>query len=296
MSLSPTRRPWRSRRRPAATVAEVSVKEGDSVSEGTLILTLEGAAEETVPAKGSVSGDATTAPSEPAGYGSAAGAHETITISVPDIGDYTDVPVISVFVTAGDDIEPESALIELESDKATMEVPAPTGGKVVDILIKEGDAVSEGTPILTLSTGIAAIEPQAPAPVDAPASRPTAPATGDIHAEMLVAGIWPRGAIRPPFGRRTLACRPFLVERWSSLGGVCLNVGCIPSKALLHAAKVIAEADEMGEHGISYAKPKIDIDKLRSWKEGVVQSPDGRARRPCQAAQGPGGGRHGQLS
>lgn len=253
----------------SGTVAEVSVKEGDSVSEGALILTLESESEATIPAKGTVSGGATTGPSELAGYGSPAGSHDTITVSVPDIGDFDEVPVISVFVSAGDDIEAEAGLIELESDKATMEVPAPTGGKVVDVLVKEGDSVSEGTPILTLSTGVAAMEPAAPAPVEAPVSRPTAPATGDIHAEVLVLGSGP-GGYTAAFRAADLDLQTVLVERWPSLGGVCLNVGCIPSKALLHAAKVIAEAEDMGEHGITYAKPKVDIDTLRSWKEGVV--------------------------
>ena len=254
----------------AGTVAALKVKEGDTVSEGTLILTLESTDAAAMPAKSAVSGDAATAPAEPAGYGSSAGAHETITVSVPDIGDFTDVPVISVFVQAGDEIAAEDALIELESDKATMEVPAPTGGTVTEMLVKDGDTVSEGTPILTLSTGVAAVEPEAPAPVAAPQSRPTAPATGDMHAELLVLGSGP-GGYTAAFRGADLGLQTVLVERWATLGGVCLNVGCIPSKALLHAAKVIAESQEMGAHGLAFSKPKVDIDALRGWKEGVVK-------------------------
>lgn len=254
----------------AGTVSEVSVKEGDKVSEGSLILILEAQGEPAAPVRGSVSGGGATAPSEPAGYGSSAGTHETITISVPDIGDFSDVPVISVFVKAGDEVKAEDPLIELESDKATMEVPAPTGGKIVEVLVAEGDKVSEGTPILTLSTGVAALERPAPAPVEAPVSRPTAPATGDLHAQMLVLGSGP-GGYTAAFRAADLGLQTVLIERWPTLGGVCLNVGCIPSKALLHAAKVIAEAQEMGEHGIKFSAPKIDVDGLRSWKEGVVK-------------------------
>ncbi len=254
----------------AGKVSEISVKEGDKVSEGSLILILDSEGEAATPAKGSVSGEAAATSSDRAGYGSAAGSHETMTISVPDIGDFSDVPVISVFVKAGDEVKAEDPLIELESDKATMEVPAPTGGTVVELLVSEGDKVSEGAPILMLSTGVAAVEPPARPPVEAPVSRPTAPAKGDIHAQMLVLGSGP-GGYTAAFRAADLGLQTVLIERWPTLGGVCLNVGCIPSKALLHAAKVIAETQEMGEHGIKFAEPKIDIDALRSWKEGVVK-------------------------
>ena len=254
----------------AGKVSEISIKEGDKVSEGSLILILDSEGEAATEAKGSVSGEAAATSSDPAGYGSAAGSHETITISVPDIGDFSDVPVISVFVKAGDEVKAEDPLIELESDKATMEVPAPTGGTVVDLLVSEGDKVSEGAAILTLSTGVAAVEPPARPPVEAPVSKPTAPARGDIHAQMLVLGSGP-GGYTAAFRAADLGLQTVLIERWPTLGGVCLNVGCIPSKALLHAAKVIAETQEMGEHGIKFAAPKIDIDALRGWKEGVVK-------------------------
>ncbi|MGB1026492.1 MAG: dihydrolipoyl dehydrogenase, partial [Rhodospirillaceae bacterium] len=216
----------------------------------------------------SVSGAPTTG--EPAGYGSPAGTMSTITVAVPDIGDFSDVPVISVFVKAGDEVSAEDPLIELESDKATMEVPSPHSGKIVEVLVKEGDSVSEGTAILTLSTGQAEVPATPPPAVEAPVSRPTAPAVGDMHAELLVLGSGP-GGYTAAFRAADLGMDVILVERNPTLGGVCLNVGCIPSKALLHAAKVISESEDMAAHGITFAKPEIDIDKLRGWKEGVVK-------------------------
>ncbi|MEM8812869.1 MAG: dihydrolipoyl dehydrogenase [Pseudomonadota bacterium] len=253
----------------AGTIAEVRVAEGDSVSEGSVIFLIEASGDiGGTAAKSSVSGGGATASSEPAGYGSPAGAHETLTVTVPDIGDFADVPVIAVMVKPGDEINAEDPLIELESDKATMEVPAPTSGTVEGVLVAEGDTVSEGTPIVTLSTGQAAAAPEAPPPVNAP-SRPTAPATGDQHAELVVLGSGP-GGYTAAFRAADLGMDVILIERDPTLGGVCLNVGCIPSKALLHAAKVITEAEEMGGHGIAFGKPKIDLDALRTWKEGVV--------------------------
>ena len=253
----------------AGKVAELKVAVGDTVSEGTLILTVE-AAGDAVEAAPAVSGGGTPATAEPAGYGSAAGVHETVEVKVPDIGDFSDVPVITVMVAPGDEVAAEDPLIELESDKATMEVPAPAAGKVVDIAVKVGDTVSEGSLILTLSTGQAAKPADAPAVPPAPASRPTAPVQGDIHAEMLVLGSGP-GGYTAAFRAADLGLQTVLVERYPTLGGVCLNVGCIPSKALLHAAKVITEAEEMAHFGVSFGKPKVDIDALRGWKEGVIK-------------------------
>ena len=253
----------------AGKVVEMKVSEGDNVSEGTLILTLE-AEGEAAGAAPAVSGAGAPATSEPAGYGSAAGVHETIEVKVPDIGDFSDVPVITVMVAPGDTVAAEDPLIELESDKATMEVPAPAAGTVADVAVKVGDQVSEGTLILTLSTGQAAQPAAAPAAPPAPASRPTAPVQGDIHAEMLVLGSGP-GGYTAAFRAADLGLQTVLVERNPTLGGVCLNVGCIPSKALLHAAKVITEAEEMAHFGVKFGKPKIDIDALRGWKESVVK-------------------------
>ena len=185
-------------------------------------------------------------------------------IKVPDIGDFKSVPVIEVLVKAGDAIKAEDPLIVLESDKATMEVPAPTAGVVAEIFVKVGDKVGEGTLILTLE-GAAQTE----APKAAAAAAP-APAAGDLHAEVLVLGAGP-GGYSAAFRAADLGAKVVLVERWPVLGGVCLNVGCIPSKALLHAAKVIDEAQDFGAHGIAFSAPKIDLDQLRSWKESVVK-------------------------
>jgi len=252
----------------AGVVTEVKVREGDRVAQGALILLLEGDAAGEA-AKTAVSGGASASPGQPAGYGSDAGAYETVTVSVPDIGDFSDVPVIAVFVKPGDTVKTDDPLIELESDKATMEVPAPFGGEVVEVLVAEGDKVAEGATILTLSTGVTPKAKDAPAPAPKPESRPTAPATGDLHAELLVLGSGP-GGYTAAFRAADLGLKVVLVERDATLGGVCLNVGCIPSKALLHAAKVITDAEEMAHFGISMGKPKIDIDRLRDWKNGVV--------------------------
>jgi dihydrolipoamide dehydrogenase len=186
-------------------------------------------------------------------------------IKVPDIGDFKDVPVIEVFVKPGDTVKAEDPLIALESDKATMEVPSPLGGVVAEVKVKVGDKVGEGTLILTLAGGA---EKPAAAPVAAPAPAP-APA-GSLHAEVLVLGAGP-GGYSAAFRAADLGKKVVLVERWPVLGGVCLNVGCIPSKALLHAAKVIDEAEDFSSHGISFARPEIDLDKIRAWKDSVVK-------------------------
>ncbi|MGO9428993.1 FAD-dependent oxidoreductase, partial [Rhodoblastus sp.] len=190
-------------------------------------------------------------------------------IKVPDIGDFKNVPVIEVMVKPGDTVKAEDPLIALESDKATMEVPAPMAGVVAEVKVKVGDKVSEGTLILTLEGAAAA---QAAAPDAAmPAAAPSpAPAASDFHAEVLVLGAGP-GGYSAAFRAADLGAKVVLVERWPVLGGVCLNVGCIPSKALLHAAKVIDEAQDFSAHGIVFEKPKVDLDALRGWKESVVK-------------------------
>ena len=193
-------------------------------------------------------------------------------IKVPDIGDFTDVPVVSVLVSVGDTVSEEDPLIEIESDKATMEVPSPAAGKVVEIKVAEGDKVSEGSVIMVLEAAGAAEAPQAEAPVEAPravAASGTASGAGDVHAEVVVLGSGP-GGYTAAFRAADLGKKVVLIEKDPTLGGVCLNVGCIPSKALLHVAKVITEAEEMASHGISFGKPQIDLDELRSFKDGVV--------------------------
>ncbi|MGR3813726.1 MAG: dihydrolipoyl dehydrogenase [Cognatishimia activa] len=197
-------------------------------------------------------------------------------VKVPDIGDFSEVPVISILVAVGDTVAEEDPLIELESDKATMEVPSPAAGTVKEIKVSEGDNVSEGSVILVLEGAAAADAPAAAPAAEAPAAptavAPTGTATGagDVHAEVVVLGSGP-GGYTAAFRAADLGKKVVLIEKDNNLGGVCLNVGCIPSKALLHAAKVITESEEMGDHGITFDTPNVDLDKLRGWKDSVVK-------------------------
>ena len=207
----------------------------------------------------------------------------TVEIKVPDIGDFKNIPVIEVLVKPGDTVSAEDSLVTLESDKATMDIPAPSAGVVKTISLKPGDKVSMGTLILTLEAPGAAApaaQPASPAPAAAKPATPAPAAPGsaaapksdikaDIHAEVVVLGAGP-GGYTAAFRAADLGKNVVLIERYPSLGGVCLNVGCIPSKALLHMAKVITEADEAAHAGITFGKPKIEIDKLRAWKDGVL--------------------------
>ena len=205
----------------------------------------------------------------------------TVEIKVPDIGDFKNIPVIEVLVKPGDTVSAEDSLVTLESDKATMDIPAPSAGVVKTISLKPGDRVSMGTLILTLEAPGAAApaaQPASPAPAAAKPAAPAAPGPAaapksdikaDIHAEVVVLGAGP-GGYTAAFRAADLGKNVVLIERYPSLGGVCLNVGCIPSKALLHMAKVITEADEAAHAGITFGKPKIEIDKLRAWKDGVL--------------------------
>lgn len=195
-------------------------------------------------------------------------------VAVPDIGNFKDVDVIEIAVQIGDTVQVEETLITLESDKATMDVPSPVAGVVREILIKIGDKASQGTAILK-------VEETAPSHAPAPSitTSPSAPAptastnpnVSDnlIETETIVLGAGP-GGYTAAFRAADLGQQVVLVERYSTLGGVCLNVGCIPSKALLHAAKVINETKEMKEYGIHFGKAKVDIDELRTWKESVI--------------------------
>jgi dihydrolipoamide dehydrogenase len=217
----------------------------------------------------------------------------TVEIKVPDIGDFKNIPVIEVLVKPGDSVKKEDPLVTLESDKATMDVPAPQAGVVKEVRIKKGDKVSQGSLILTLEAGdgaaaapaAKAAAPSAPAPQPAarapaeirqatppPAATPLTPYAGpkgDLHAEVLVLGAGP-GGYTAAFRAADLGKKVVLVERFPTLGGVCLNVGCIPSKALLHIARVLAEASEVAHAGIEFGKPKVSLEKLRAWKSGVV--------------------------
>ena len=197
-------------------------------------------------------------------------------ILVPDIGDYSDVPVIEVLIKVGDVVEKEQALLILESDKATMEVPSDAAGTVTSILVKAGNKVSKGSVIAEIeaSTAPATQAPtQTPPPVVA-APLPT-PVAGqysgkvDHECELLVLGAGP-GGYSAAFRSADLGVNTILVERYSTLGGVCLNVGCIPSKALLHTTSVMDEVKTMSKHGITYGAPKIEIDQLRGYKDSVI--------------------------
>ena len=207
---------------------------------------------------------------------------QQVEIKVPNIGDFADVEVIEILVSPGDSINAEDSLISVESDKATMEIPAPQAGIVKELLLSVGDKVSEGSPILLLEAGEAA--PSEAAPATAPAEIPAtaeAPApieapiaakySGevDMSAEVVVLGSGP-GGYTAAFRAADLGKQVILIERYDSIGGVCLNVGCIPSKALLHTAQVINEAAEFGDIGVAFNKPDIDLDKLRGHKNTVV--------------------------
>ena len=203
-------------------------------------------------------------------------------VKVPDIGDFQDVEVIEVICKEGQSVAVEDPLITLESEKATIDVPSPLAGRILRIKIKAGDKVSEGNLILELETS-GASEPEAQklsqtddhssgtgdsASIDTEISADSA-ADADISCEVLVLGSGP-GGYTAAFRAADLGRQVVLVERYEQIGGVCLNVGCIPSKTLLHAAKIIVEAKEMDAHGISFGKPSIDLDKLREWKNGII--------------------------
>jgi dihydrolipoamide dehydrogenase len=255
----------------AGTVTELRVGLDDRVSHGDLILLAESEDAPAVPPKERVREDAPSVSPTPADYGSASGVYEQIEVVVPDIGSFDAVPVIEVHVAVGDTVSAEDPLITLESDKATMDVPAPAAGTVAALKVAVGDTVSTGHAILDLQTGEQAAPPSptTASTAAAPAARPPATGPGDVHAEVLVLGAGP-GGYSAAFRAADLGRQVVMVDGRGPLGGVCLNVGCIPSKALLHAAKVIAETKEMAAHGISFAAPSIDLDALRSWKDGVV--------------------------
>jgi dihydrolipoamide dehydrogenase len=259
-------------------VTELKVKVGDKVSEGSLILIAEA---EVAPAgvapreKVKEGGHSTGEGAPVADYGAAAGVYDVIEVRVPDIGDFKDVPIIEVAVKSGDKVKPEDPLITLESDKASMEVPSPSAGTVKDVRVKVGDKVGEGSLILTLETGVTGAAPAAPAatrgtPPPMPAPMAARHAGGaDLECDMLVLGAGP-GGYSAAFRSADLGMNTVLVERYPTLGGVCLNVGCIPSKALLHTAAVMDEVKTMSAHGITYGAPQIDLAQLRTHKEKVV--------------------------
>ncbi|WP_018609308.1 dihydrolipoyl dehydrogenase [Uliginosibacterium gangwonense] len=205
---------------------------------------------------------------------------QLIEVKVPDIGDFKDVPVIEVFVKPGDFLNVDDPIAALESDKATLEVPSTAAGTIKQVLIKVGDRVGEGSVLLMLDavSGAGEAKPQAataPAPAPVAASPLVAPTAGsyagtvDLECEMLVLGAGP-GGYSAAFRSADLGMKTVLVERYSTLGGVCLNVGCIPSKALLHVSNVIEEASHFASVGVAFDAPQIDLDRLRSHKEKVI--------------------------
>ena len=254
-------------------VKEVKVKVGDKLSEGSVVVLLEAAGATATAA-------ASAAPAAPPAPAAAASAG-VVEVEVPDIGDYSNVPVIELLVAVGDKVRKDQGLVTLESDKATMEVPSSADGVVKEIKVKVGDTLSEGDVVVVLEAeGAAAaaapaskppVAPSHRAPAEPPAPKP-ALSTGkpaDIECRMVVLGSGP-GGYTAAFRAADLGLDTVLVERYASLGGVCLNVGCIPSKALLHSAAIIEEAAHADECGIEFPAPKIHLDKLRAYKEKVV--------------------------
>jgi dihydrolipoamide dehydrogenase len=208
----------------------------------------------------------------------------TIEVKVPNIGDFKEVEVIEVMVKPGDTIKVDQSLITVESDKASMEIPSTHAGVVKELKVKVGDKIAEGSLLLILeeSAGAAAAPAAASAPAPAPAAAapsaapaPAPAATGsyagqvDVECDMMVLGAGP-GGYSAAFRAADLGMNTVIIERYPALGGVCLNVGCIPSKALLHVAAVIDESASMSKHGITFAKPEVDVAQLRGWKEQVV--------------------------
>ncbi len=234
-----------------------------------------------------------------------------IDLTVPDLGNFGTVSVVEVLVRPGERIEVDSALVTLETDKASMDVPATAAGTITEVLVKAGDKVSKGSLLARVESGAEA--PAAPSAAEKPATQPaaapqpaalqgavqspkTAPAVAGVDftrsTQVLVLGAGP-GGYTAAFRAADLGLKVTLVERWPALGGVCLNVGCIPSKALLHAAKVIEDAAEMGAHGITFGKPRIERAKLRDWKASVVKKLTGglgtlARQRKVEVVQGAG--------
>ncbi len=218
----------------------------------------------------------------------------TVEVKVPNIGDFKEVEVIELMVKAGDTIKVDQSLVTVESDKASMEIPSTHAGVIKELRVKLGDKVAEGSLLLILDESGAgaapAAAPAAAAPAAAPAAAAPAPAVAapiaapagaaptaaayagkvDVECDMMVLGAGP-GGYSAAFRSADLGMNVVLVEKYSTLGGVCLNVGCIPSKALLHVAAVIDETKGMAKHGVKFAAPEINIDELRSYKEGVIK-------------------------
>lgn len=213
-----------------------------------------------------------------------------VDVLVPDIGNFDSVDVIEVLVKVGDELALEDSLITVESDKASMDIPSPVAGIVKSVTVKVGDKVAKDSLLMQVESQAQAAKsapaakaeapaksepaptaaPQAAAPVSAaPLANTNAVPASDVHAEVVVLGSGP-GGYTAAFRAADLGKKVVLIERYATLGGVCLNVGCIPSKALLHTAKVITEAEETAQHGVSFSSPNIDLEQLRHWKANDV--------------------------
>ncbi|MGX9718888.1 dihydrolipoyl dehydrogenase [Stenotrophomonas acidaminiphila] len=279
----------------AGVVKEIKVKLDDKLSEGDVVVVLEVAGAAAAPAPAATPAPAAqpaaaaapaavSAPAAPTPAPAASGG--PVEVKVPDIGDYSGVPVIEVLVAVGDTVAKDQGLVTLESDKATLEVPSSAAGVVKEVKVKLGDKLSEGDVVVVLEAQGAAPAPsagnvapgskppvtpshRAPDPAVAARALPSTGRAADIECRMVVLGAGP-GGYTAAFRSADLGMDTVLVERYASLGGVCLNVGCIPSKALLHAAEIIDHAAHADELGIAFGKPKIALDKLREYKEKVV--------------------------
>ncbi len=271
----------------AGVVKELKIKVGDKVAEGSIVLVVEvaGAAVSAAPAPSATPAPVAAAPVVAVAATVAATVSSgPIEVKVPDIGDFKEVEVIEVMVKVGDTVKVDQSLVTVESDKASMEIPSSHAGVVKELKVKVGDKVAEGSLLIVVEgTASAPAATAAAAPVPVPAANAPAVAaplasnyagTVDIECDMMVLGAGP-GGYSAAFRSADLGLNTVLVERYSTLGGVCLNVGCIPSKALLHVAAVIDETAAMSGHGVTFAKPQIDLDALRAHKDGVIKQMTG---------------------
>ncbi len=280
----------------AGVVKELKVKVGDKIAEGSIVLVVEaaGAAPSVTPTPAAaqvaapVAAPVAAALAPAAATVAATASSGPIDVKVPDIGDFKEVEVIEVMVKVGDTVKVDQSLVTVESDKASMEIPSSHAGLVKEIKVKVGDKVAEGSLLIIVEASVSAAAPAvsvAPAATVASAVPTPVPAvaaplassysgTVDIECDMMVLGAGP-GGYSAAFRSADLGLNTVLVERYSSLGGVCLNVGCIPSKALLHVAAVIDETAAMSGHGVTFAKPQIDLDALRAHKDGVIKQMTG---------------------
>ncbi|WP_341645449.1 dihydrolipoyl dehydrogenase [Thauera sp. SDU_THAU2] len=253
----------------AGVVKEILIAIGDKVSEGVVLIKVEAAG-----AAAAAPAPAASAPAPAPAAAAPATGGGVVEVAVPDIGDFSDVPVIELFVKAGDTIKVDDAIATLESDKATMDVPSSAAGVVKEVLVSLGDKVSQGTVLIKVEAAGASAA-AAPAPAAAAAAPVAAPAaashsgSADAEYDMVVLGAGP-GGYSAAFRAADLGLKTAIIERYATLGGVCLNVGCIPSKALLHVAAVIEEAEHVSTAGVSFAKPSVDVDALRKHKDGVI--------------------------